>query len=133
MNLELPELEVAFMNDDHRHAAAQITAMTDTLPEYPGHPEPFLAALRDFIEHNRAHFGREESAMRESGFPPYPVHKQEHDRVLDWLEQAYGQLAGKIDPAAAERLVRQDIPAWLRLHIQTMDRATAFWIAAHTS
>lgn len=132
MPLEIPRLPVQFMNDDHDHAAALLAAMQAALPAYAGDRSPLALACRAFLEHNREHFAREEVAMQASGFPPYPVHKNEHDRTLAWLAELTDAIAaGSADPETVIRAVDRDIPAWFIQHIQTMDWATANWIANH--
>ncbi|NTV94009.1 MAG: hemerythrin family protein [Thiobacillus sp.] len=120
------------MNDDHDHAAEQLEAMLAALPAYPADGATLAQACRAFLDHNREHFGREEVAMQATGFPPYPVHKNEHERALDWLAGlTAGIAAGSADPAMVVRVIGQEIPAWFIQHIQTMDWATANWIASH--
>lgn len=132
MQLEIPRLPVDFMNADHDHAARQLDALYTALPAYPDDAAALALACRTFAEHSREHFAREEAAMLASGFPPYPVHRQEHERVLAWLaELTEGIATGSADPAAVALAVNHDIPVWLIQHIQTMDWATANWIASH--
>lgn len=129
--IDLPELPVAFMNADHRHAVEQWRDLIQALASYPDDSASLLQAWEAFIAHNRDHFQREEEAMRATGFPPYPVHKQEHDRVLDWLA-AVGEAMQAGDQAGLiGQVIRQDLPQWLVQHIQTMDAVTARWIATH--
>lgn len=128
--LDLPQVALDFMNEDHAHAADQLAAMTAALDDYPNHPERLVAACREFLEHSRAHFAREEEAMQAAGFPPFPVHKSEHDQVLALLEQlAEAVDAGRVDEAMRTAITR-DIPDWLVRHVQSMDMVTARWIAA---
>lgn len=129
MQLELPQLPVAFMNADHAHAVEQWQDMRGALDEYPQNPERLLADCEAFLAHNRAHFAREEEAMRASGFPPYPVHKQEHERVLAWLEQLIPRVAARAAKNDIEGEIENAIPEWLLQHVQTMDAVTAGWIA----
>lgn len=132
MQMEIPRLPVAFMNEDHDHGADQLAAMLAALPAYTEDRTTLAQACRDFLEHNREHFAREEAAMLASGFPPYPVHRQEHQRALDWLEDlTAGIAAGNADAETVARAVGQDVPAWFIQHIQTMDWVTANWIASH--
>jgi hemerythrin len=131
MPVEIPVLPVAFMNEDHRHAADQLATMLAVLPSYGHSREPLVQACRAFLEHNREHFAREEAAMRESGFPPYVVHKSEHDRTLAWLAELVAGIEAGLDTETVRNAIERDIPTWLIQHIQTMDRATAGWIDAH--
>lgn len=131
MTLQIPQLPVEFMNRDHAHAAEQLAAMTDALAGYTADPASLAGLCQAFLEHNRAHFAREEAAMQAAGFPPYPVHKAEHDRVLANLEGIVQALARGLPEAEAGRLVTQALPHWLLQHVETMDRITAHWLAAH--
>jgi hemerythrin len=69
--------------------------------------------------------------MQQSGFPPYPVHKGEHERVLAELAgegRTFGQTGD------ADRLwayVSRAVPAWFTNHIMTMDLMTARFVASH--
>lgn len=128
--IDLPELPVAFMNEDHAHAAEQWREMASALAEYPARPARLVAACDAFLRHNREHFEREEAAMLSSGFPPYPVHKQEHDRVLAWIEELLDSIRAGEDPALLHDVIQRDLLAWLQQHVQTMDLVTARWIAS---
>lgn len=128
--LDLPQLPVAFMNEDHVHAAEQWQEMAAALAEYPDRPARLLAACEAFLDHSREHFRREEEAMHACGFPPYAVHKQEHDRVLVWLESLRDSVRAGEEMARLRELVEREVPAWLEQHVRTMDQVTARWIAA---
>lgn len=130
-HLELPELPVPFMNADHAHAAEQWQAMLAALDDYPANPERLLDACAAFLQHNREHFQREEAAMRASGFPPYAVHKQEHERVLGWLEGLLASIRAGADDARLRDAIQRELGDWLRQHVQTMDRVTSLWIESH--
>lgn len=119
------------MNDDHALAASQIETMQAALALYVSDRAPLAGSCRDFLHHSRDHFAREEAAMRATGFPPYGIHKHEHDRVLAWLDGLAGRIESGIDDASVRQAIEQEIPDWLIRHIQTMDTVTATWLAAH--
>lgn len=131
MAIEIPQLPVAFMNEDHRHAAEQLEAMQFALEGYSADRLPLVTTSREFLQHNREHFGREELAMQASGFPPYAVHKGEHERVLAWLDQLVASIEAGVPESTLRQAILQDIPTWFHQHILTMDRATAAWLASH--
>lgn len=131
VHLEMPRLPVPFMNDDHAHAAMQWEAMLTALEQYPTSDAPLLAACEDFLCHNREHFQREEAAMLASGFPPYAVHKQEHDRVLAWLEALLASIRAGSDRSVLRDAIQREVGDWLVHHVQTMDQVTARWINSH--
>jgi hemerythrin len=131
MKLTLPHLPVAFMNEDHAHAEALWRDMRAALSEEPADMDRFVTAFRAFLEHNRAHFAREEEAMQRFAFPPYPVHKAEHDRILAQLADLLAAAEAGKGSEQFSRAIEHDIPAWLQQHVQSMDLVTARWIAAH--
>ncbi|MDD4880811.1 MAG: hemerythrin family protein [Gallionellaceae bacterium] len=132
MHIDIPRLPVDFMNEDHDHAAEQLAAMRAAVPAFADDHATLAQACRAFIDHNREHFAREEEAMQVTGFPPYTVHKGEHDRALAWLDGLADSIAsGGADIETVRGVIEHDIPAWFIQHIQTMDWATANWISSH--
>lgn len=128
----LPQVALGFMNEDHREEARLLNELGDALSAFRrdrGDDAAVLERLAAFEAHTRAHFVREEAAMRRAGFAPYPVHKAEHDHVLAELEIETRRFRER---GEAERLwayVSQAIPAWLVGHIESMDYVTARFLA----
>lgn len=85
--------------------------------------------LEDFLPHVEAHFQAEEEQMQAAGFPPYPVHKQEHDRVLTELREHYAAWQDSGDSAPLLRYLLQDLPPWFEQHVASMDFVTARFLA----
>jgi hemerythrin len=131
MPFDIPVLPVAFMNDDHALAASQLDTMQSALALYGSDRAPLANACREFLQHSREHFAREEAMMQETGFPPFAIHKSEHDRVLAWLEALTQAIEAGSDTSAVSAAVMHDIPDWFVRHIRSMDNATAAWAAAH--
>lgn len=128
MPIEIAKLPVAFMNDDHAQAAAELETLQALA--VTADRDALAAATRQFLLHNQQHFAREEAAMQATAFPAYLVHKAEHDRVLEWLGGLVAMLDAGRDDTALRQVVLDEIPAWLGRHIETMDRVTAGWITA---
>ncbi len=84
--------------------------------------------LDEYIEHVKAHFANEERLMRLYQFPPYQMHKAEHDRVLHELNDVLirWKQHGEIDAIIA--YLRQSVE-WIINHISTMDNMTAMFIS----
>ena len=128
----LPQLPIAFMNADHAQEVRLVNAVEAAL-EAHRRGQGTLAAVVEHLSllavHTREHFMREETAMRETRFPAYPVHKAEHDRVLAEMDaeaRAFRETGG------GERLSRylaEALPAWFVNHIRTMDAVTAGYLA----
>jgi hemerythrin len=128
---EIPQVALPFINDDHREEARLLNTLAEALEAHrQGGPKATVeTAFAALLTHTREHFGREEEAMRRAGFPPYPVHKEEHDRVLEEME-AEGQAFARGGKAEVLwRYVAQAVPAWFIAHIQSMDTITAQFVA----
>ena len=85
----IPQVALPFINDDHREEGRLLNELADAVKAHRTGAVPVetvLHRLEALFAHTQEHFAREEAAMREVGFPPYPVHKGEHDRVLEEME-----------------------------------------------
>lgn len=130
----LPRLSDGFQNDDHRHEASLVNravALLEAAGPGPARAPELVAVLDELERFTREHFLREDEAMQRTDFPPYRVHRAEHERVL-------AQLAAKLDayrrggaPAALLSYLKNDVPEWFARHLATMDQATAQWLAHH--
>ena len=130
MDINLPKLPIAFMNEDHAHAKSLWRSMQAAMADYPAQAAPLAAACHAFLEHNRAHFAREEAIMQEYAFPPYAIHKAEHDRILIRLAEiaSLADAGGSVEELKAA--INFEVPNWLVQHVQSMDTVTARWIAS---
>ena len=122
--LAFPTVAVDFMNHDHATFADLHRRLLDLL-DAGAPPVSIDHALDDLVRHSRVHFADEEQLMRDVGFPAYPVHRGEHERVL-------AEMAGKIDAWRQDRdlgalsaWMRTEVPEWFVAHIATMDTMTA--------
>lgn len=84
--------------------------------------------LDAYVQHVKDHFANEERLMRLYAFPPYPMHKAEHDRVLDELDDVLIRWKQHGDMNAIISYLRQSVD-WIINHISTMDNMTAMYIA----
>lgn len=107
---------IGFMDDDHEVAAGQINALAEAaLPQR-------LDLARDFLDHCRHHFAREEEMMKATGFFAYGCHQGEHERVLAELQAVVAKLEAG-DPQ--DDYFTKRLPEWLMIHRNTMDFVTA--------
>ncbi len=127
----IPQVALPFINQDHQVEGDLLNRLHDALAAHrQGGPQaPVVAAFQKLLTHTREHFGREEQAMLRAGFPPYPVHKEEHDRVLEEMEEEGRAFGEKGDAARLARYVAEAVPAWFIAHIQSMDTVTAQFVA----
>jgi hemerythrin len=130
----IPQVALSFINADHREEGRLLNELAEAVE---GHRkgkvpvETVLHRLDALLAHTQEHFGREEAAMQEAGFPPFPVHKAEHDRVLEEMEAEEIHFRETGDTGRLRAYVREAVPAWFVSHIQSMDAVTAGFIAAH--
>jgi hemerythrin len=129
----IPQVPLDFINADHREEGRLLNDLADALDELDAGRSDVaavaarLAALRD---HTAAHFGREDDAMRRTGFPAFPVHHAEHVRVLAELDDEVRRFGETGDAARLRAWVLGDVPAWFVNHIETMDLVTALFVAS---
>jgi hemerythrin len=127
----IPQVALPFMNEDHREEARLVNELADAVKGHRAGKVPVetvLHRLEELLAHTQEHFGREEEEMRKVGFPPYPVHKGEHDRVVEEMETEETHFRETGDTARLWSYVAEVVPAWFVGHIQTMDAMTAGFV-----
>ncbi len=124
---DYPQVELAFMNRDH----AEFVELRETLLvmlAHQGNPAEADALLDRLLEHTRRHFAEEERLMQETRFPPYPMHKGEHDRVLADMESHVARWKQERDITALSDWLEVGLVDWFVGHVSTMDFVTARYI-----
>jgi hemerythrin len=128
----IPQVALPFINEDHHREAELLNELADAVKGHKAGKVPVetvLHRLEALYEHTREHFGREEEAMQSVSFPPYPVHKGEHERVLEEMEAEETHFRETGDTARLWSYVSEGVPAWFTNHILTMDAITAQFVA----
>ena len=129
----IPQIAMPFQNEDHAEEARILNRVADALAahrEGRAAAAEVLAPLDELVAHTREHFAREDAAMQEAGFPPFPVHHGEHARVLAQMEEEAGAFRRAGDAGRLWAYVSRAVPDWFVQHIQTMDAVTAHFLAA---
>ncbi len=127
----IPLVALPSMNQTHHEEVELVNRLAELVAEGVRgtvDEEAIETQLEAWIGHTRLHFEREAELMRQSGFPAYPVHQGEHDRVLALLDDL--QLAWRERRALiplADFLFAQ-WPDWFDNHVRTMDSVTASFI-----
>ena len=121
----IPELDLGFMNTDHRDELALLEAAAAAASATPTDRAAVLSRLGALAEHTQAHFERENAVMREVGFPAYPVHRAEHDRVLAEFGAAVAAYAEGGDAARLLAYLDDLVAGWFPSHMASMDTITA--------
>ncbi|MBV1787541.1 hemerythrin family protein [Marinobacterium sp. D7] len=128
----LPQVELDFMNEDHAEASALINLLNAALEQLisgGSQDRTAVTALLDqFYEHNRDHFAHEQAEMERTGFPAYPVHKGEHERVLKEFNGVIEAWREGMPAEALQNHLANSVVPWFINHIGTMDSVTAMFI-----
>jgi len=126
--MDYPQVALTFMNRDH----AEFVALRDSLLGQLDARSPAEAvdsSLDELLTHTRHHFAEEERLMREVNFPPFSVHKGEHDDVLKGMVTRIESWKLDRDANVLRAWLYKDVGAWFVNHVSTMDFVTARFIA----
>ena len=123
----VPKVALDFINEDHRHFTDLTNQLEALLADSNSTAEAITAQLAQLLDHCREHFGREERQMEQFHFPPYPVHKGEHERVLAQMAAVVSQWQAAQDRGALKEYV-EALPHWFIGHAATMDSVTASYV-----
>jgi len=127
--MDYPQVALTFMNHDH----AEFVALRDNLlGQLDAHaPDKAVdSSLNELLTHTQHHFAEEERLMREVNFPPFPVHKGEHDAVLKDMATRVESWKQDRDADALRAWLDKNVGDWFVNHVSTMDFITARFIAA---
>ncbi|HEY0665423.1 MAG TPA: hemerythrin family protein [Gallionella sp.] len=127
--IDYPQVALDFMNRDHAEFIAIRGKLLDLLKQNPPTNE-VDDQLDQLLEHTRHHFGEEERRMQEAQFPPYPMHKMEHDRVLEDMQARVTQWQQQRDAAALQNYLEHALADWFTHHVGMMDFVTARYISS---
>jgi hemerythrin len=127
--LNYPQVALDFMNRDHAEFVTMRTSLLDELRAQA--PATRVDTLLDeLLQHTRHHFAEEERLMQETRFPPYAMHKGEHERVLSDMETRIERWKQGRDASALGEWLEQTVGDWFVTHVSTMDSVTAGFIKA---
>jgi hemerythrin len=135
---DMPIVAMDFMNDVHAKDIEIINTLYDALLSYETvpseeHKERLIQLYREWFEHTIEHFHGEEVLMVEKKFPPYQVHKGEHDRALALMDDVLRNFTKTGDIAGLKQYITQVVPQWFVQHIQSMDTVTAMFFKSGMS
>ena len=123
---QLPMVAMPSMNDTHLEDILLINRLSDAAEA--GDVEATEQILDALVAHTVEHFSGEEEMMREKMFPPYPVHKGEHDRALNELKMVAQNFKTTKETQAVVHYIEAVLTPWLLQHIETLDTVTAMFL-----
>lgn len=115
---QFQSLDNAQMDATHREFVALVNAATQA-----GKAD-FADIFQRLLVHTEQHFNAEQQAMEASGFPALHEHRAEHARVLRDMRALVSKVA-QGQTVFARAYVKNQLPGWFELHLQTMDAALA--------
>ena len=124
----LPEVALPAMNRVHEEELQLLDRLAQVLEQ--GDEAAIDRWLETFSAHLEAHFRGEEERMERAGFPPYPVHRAEHERMRGEFARVRETWREGRDAAALAQWFYGDYCDWLETHVATMDQVTAAFLAA---
>ncbi|MCG8668986.1 MAG: hemerythrin family protein [Pseudomonadales bacterium] len=131
---DFPRVDLEFMNEDHKRCLGLIESLLQKCDAQfecnDNNYEEIDSALTDLSDHLVEHFKSEEEAMHATGFPPYYVHKTEHDSVLQQFKSEVSSWHSSRDLKALRRYIAINVLNWLETHALTMDTVSAQHVAS---
>lgn len=124
---DITKVELDFMNSEHEDATHMLNSIESAYKS--DDVDAVIHGLQALQAHSIDHFLHEEKEMKAHFYPPYQVHKQEHDRALMELDMLIQQLSDHRDLAKVVGYVMHSLPTWFVHHTATMDRMMAQFIA----
>jgi len=129
-NRDLPIVDMDFMNEVHYEDIKIINDLFEKLLNYELNKneknENILnSAYKHWFEHTVEHFKGEETMMLEKQFPPYQMHKNEHDNALKLMQDKFNLWKQTKDINILKIYLIQEVPVWFKNHISSMDKITA--------
>ncbi len=127
--LDYPQVALDFMNRDHAEFVAMRNKLLGLISAQA--PEPDVDTLLDeVLAHTRRHFAEEEKLMQANHFPPYAIHKGEHESVLAEMSIHIESWKQRRDWKALRDWLDHKVGNWFVTHVGTMDLVTAEFIAS---
>lgn len=129
---DLPLVAEDFMNDVHFEDVEIINNLYEKLLTYINdstkeNKNIFIDNYQEWYDHTVAHFKGEEEKMLELNFPPYMMHKSEHERCLEQMRLILEHFIKNEDSQILKNYFEIDLINWLINHIHTMDTVTAMF------
>jgi len=126
-----PFVAIDSMNDVHFEEVDLINEVGELISARASDKEnedQLSSKLDELLVHIQDHFAIEQKRMVAYGFPAYPVHKAEHDQVLQELTDLHGQWKETGDSKPVENYIQNVLPNWMVEHVSTLDTVTSQYI-----
>jgi len=122
---DIPVTSSEMMNRDHKEFIKLLAHLIETVNNSNNSEKDIDAELDQLRQHTAQHFSAEEALMVKTNFPPYAIHKGEHDRILTTFDESIANWKLERDREALKNLIEDDLPDWFIHHVSIMDSVTA--------
>lgn len=123
---QIPQVAMDAMNDVHREELILVNSVSAAIAK--NDTAQISELCEQWLEHTKAHFGKENTLMETHHFPAFHCHHGEHVEALQGLESVINDWKENADLDALATYVRDTWPAWYINHISTMDTVTSAFI-----
>jgi len=122
----IPQVAMDAMNGVHKDELDIVNNLHAAI--IAGNKNEVSALCRQWLEHTKAHFDRENMMMEKYGFPAIHCHQGEHVEALKGLELIIQTWKSTQDLKELKSYVSGTWPEWYVNHISTMDTVTSAFI-----
>ncbi|QOP40254.1 bacteriohemerythrin [Sulfurimonas marina] len=134
----MPLVAMEFMNETHTKDVEIINELFALVLAYEASPtlenkKRVDELYGDWFAHTIEHFRAEEVMMQEKRFPPYPMHKGEHEKALRLMDEVFREWQRDQDINILKKYMTEHLVPWLTNHINTMDTVTARFFQSETT
>ncbi|WP_457622584.1 bacteriohemerythrin [Persephonella sp.] len=129
---DFPKVALSKMNDVHSTEIDIVNSLYEAVNrciEGKESLETVDKLFREFISDVKEHFSFEQELMEKYGFFAYPMHKGEHDNILNELSSIESIWEEKKDPVTIKDYLENHFAPWIINHVQTMDTVTAMFLS----
>ncbi len=123
---EIPQVAMDAMNDIHRDELQIVNNINEAILNHD--TEQISLFCKDWLEHTKAHFERENYMMEKYDFPAFHCHQNEHFEAMELLEKTLAAWFKNADLDELSAYVQKTWPEWYLNHISTMDVITSAFI-----
>jgi hemerythrin len=128
---QLPMVAMSSMNDTHLEDIILFNRLSNVIAQRD--IEATSQVLNELLEHTMEHFSGEEKMMLEKEFPPYSMHKSEHENALASMREEINFWNQKHDFNSIGHYANVTLPQWLIQHVSTLDTVTAQFLVTGVS
>jgi hemerythrin len=123
---DIPQVAMDAMNSVHQEELKIVNTLYSTILDK--NKEKVSLLCRQWLDHTKAHFAKENEMMETHNFPAYHCHHGEHVDALQVLESVIDDWENSHDFDALAASITESWAQWYVNHISSMDTVTSAFI-----